>query len=78
METEAITTEQTPMKNVWKIIGATMLGTLLVGYGLHEMSMTKLRTQNAREREDAQMNIVKLTEYRDQLRATPPNAQTPQ
>jgi hypothetical protein len=77
METETIT-EQTPMKKVWKIITATMIGTLLIGYGLHEMSMTKLRTQNAREREDAQLNIIKLTEYRDQLQASTTAAHLPQ
>lgn len=58
------------MKKVWKIIGATMIGTLLIGYALHEMSMTKLRSQNARERDTAEMQIMKLTEYRDQLRAS--------
>lgn len=58
------------MKSVWKIIGATMIGTLLVGYALHEMSMTKLRAQNAYERTQAELQITKLTLYRDQLRAS--------
>ena len=65
------------MKKVWKVITATMVGTLLIGYGLHEMSMTKLRAQNAREREDAQLNIIKLTEYRDQLQASTTKAVAP-
>lgn len=77
METETTTTEQTPMKSVWKIIGATMIGTLLIGYALHEMRMTKLRGQNATEREQAEMQITKLTEYRDQLQAST-TAQTQQ
>lgn len=58
------------MKKVWKIIALTMIGTLLIGYALHEMSITKLRAKNTREREDAKTQIVKLTAYRDQLLAS--------
>jgi len=66
------------MKKVWKIIGATMIGTLLIGYALHEMSITKLRSQNMREREDGKSQIIKLTAYRDQLLASSTPSESPQ
>jgi len=66
------------MKKVWKIIGATMIGTLLIGYALHEMSITKLRSQNMREREDGKSQIIKLIAYRDQLLASSTPSESPQ
>lgn len=66
------------MKKVWKIIGATMIGTLLIGYALHEMSITKLRSQHMREREDGKSQIIKLTAYRDQLLASSTPSEIPQ
>jgi uncharacterized membrane-anchored protein YhcB (DUF1043 family) len=75
METETTTTEPTPMKSVWKVIGATMIGTLLIGYALHEMRMTTLREQNAREIAAVQENITKLAKYRDELKASTTRAE---
>jgi hypothetical protein len=59
----------TPMGKVWKVIGATMLGTILVGYAWHGMEMLKLHTQNEHAENEVRANIVKLTLYRDQLKA---------
>jgi CCR4-NOT transcriptional regulation complex NOT5 subunit len=46
-----------------------MLGTVLIGYAWHGMEMLKLRTQNESVENDVRANIVKLTAYRDQLKA---------
>jgi uncharacterized membrane-anchored protein YhcB (DUF1043 family) len=75
METETTTTVPTPMKSVWKIIALTMVGTLLIGYALHEMRMSTLREQNARVIAAVQENITKLVEYRDELKASTTRAE---
>lgn len=62
-------TASTPMGRVWKVIGATMLGTVLIGYAWHGMEMLKLRTQNEHVENEVRANIVKLTLYRDQLKS---------
>jgi hypothetical protein len=69
MENENNKIVSTPMGRVWKVIFATMLGTVLVGYGWHGMQMLKLRTQNEHEENAVRANIVKLSTYRDQLKA---------
>jgi hypothetical protein len=69
MNNEDNKTESTPMGRVWKVIFATMLGTVLIGYAWHGMEMLKLRTQNESVENDVRANIVKLTAYRDQLKA---------
>lgn len=66
------------MKKVWKIIIATMVGTLLVGYAIHEMRMSTLREQNAREIRAVQENIAKLAQYRDELKASTTSVSIPQ
>lgn len=58
----------TPMEKVWKVICATMLGTVLIGYAWHSSEMFKLRAQNEHAENEVRANIVKLTIYRDQLR----------
>lgn len=62
-------TVSTPMGRVWKVIFMTMLGTILVGFAWHGMQMLKVRTQNTSEEDAVRANIVKLTVYRDALKA---------
>lgn len=68
MQNENTEIPSTPMGRVWKVVGATMLGTVLIGYGWHGMEMLKLRTQNEHIENEVRTNIVKLTDYRDQLK----------
>jgi hypothetical protein len=70
MENENTKTESTPMGRVWKVIFATMLGTVLIGYAWHGMEMLKLRTQNESVEHAVRANIVKLTAYREQLKVS--------
>ena len=69
LENENRETVSTPMGKLWNVIGVTMLGTILIGYAWHGMEMFKLRTQNEHEENAVRVNIVKLTAYRDQLKA---------
>ena len=69
LENENTKTESTPMGRVWKVIFATMLGTVLIGFSWHEMEMLKQRTLNESQENAVRANIEKLTIYRDELKA---------